>query len=157
MDLSHRLGRVRPLPQRSSVSILLSAVLLSAFSQAPGHASMQYSLSEETKSALNEAPQVQDQILGSLEMLFGSPQHPSYLRTKEWIDGEFDPNHAEAAADAGGTGELTEGETAAVKDDNKVRFREQLEKVSRRDYAGLASFKSAPHLSEKVAAIVGDK
>jgi mono/diheme cytochrome c family protein len=90
-------------------------------------------------------------------MLFGTPQNPSILRTKEWVDGEFDPNHSEVAADAGGTGEITEGEMTVVKDDNRIRFSDQLDKVSRRDYQGLTFFKSAPQLSEKVASILGDK
>ncbi|HEV8112776.1 MAG TPA: cytochrome c [Planctomycetota bacterium] len=136
---------------------LALAGLLASCDHAPGHAPMHYTLSTATKTSLASAPEVQDQILGSLEMLFGTPQNPSYLRTKDWADAEFDPNHAELAADAGGTGELAESEMNGVKADNLVRFRSQLEQVARRDYAGLAEFKSAPHLSDRVAAIVADK
>jgi mono/diheme cytochrome c family protein len=117
---------------------------------------MRYTLGDATREALSSAPAAQEQILGGLELCFGTPQHPAYVRSKEWIDSEFDPNHPEAAADAGGTGEVTDGERAAIREDNLVRFRKELEKVARRDYRGIAGFRSAPDLSKRVAAIVAD-
>jgi hypothetical protein len=155
MDPSHRTDRVSARSSAASLGLALAGLLASC-DHAPSHAPMHYTLSTATKTSLASAPEVQDQMLGSLEMLFGTPQNPSYLRTKDWVDAEFDPNHAELAADAGGTGEVSESEMNGVKADNLVRFKGELEQVARRDYAGLADFKSAPHLSERVAAIVAD-
>jgi mono/diheme cytochrome c family protein len=160
MDPSLRTGRGRlRQPAIPGVSTLgfLAAALLSGCDYQPGHAPMRYGLADATKEALASAPSSQEQILGGLELLFGTPQHPAYLRTKEWIDAEFDPNHAELAADAGGTGELTDGERAAVREDNLVRFRAQLEQVAKRDYQGLANFKSSPDLSKRISAVVADE
>src|SRR5262249_3413571 len=98
MDPSHRIRRAparttsipRQDPPRPPGGIptgafgLAAAVLLTACGYEPGHASLTYALSEATRDSLHAAPEVQDQILGSLEMLFGTPQNPSYLRTKEW-------------------------------------------------------------------------
>src|SRR5580765_2843246 len=129
MDPSPRTGR-GPFPLG-----VLAASILGACDR-PTHAPMRYSLGDATKEALASAPAVQEQILGSLELLFGTPQHPAYVRTKDWIDSEFDPNHPEAAADGGGTGEITDGERAAIREDNLVRFRSQLERVAKKDYRG---------------------
>ena len=108
------------------------------------------------RRASRARPAAQEQILGSLELLFGTPQNPAFVRTKDWIDSDFDPNHPELPADSGGTGEISEGERAAIREDNLARFRSQLEKVAKRDYRGLDSFRSAPDLSSRVAAIVAD-
>jgi mono/diheme cytochrome c family protein len=144
-------------PFATAVLGLAAATLVSACGYPPRHAPLAYTLSEATRESLHGAPEVQDQILGSLEMLFGTPQNPSYLRTKEWLDAELDPNHAEKAADAGGTGELSESERAAVQADNRMRFASQLERVARGDYEELDFFKSAPDLSRRVASILADK
>ena len=150
MDPSPRTGRGR-LPLG-----VLAASILGACDRPPTHAPMRYALGDATKEALASAPAAQEQILGSLELLFGTPQNPAYVRSKDWIDSDFDPNHPEAAADGGGTGEVTDGERAAIREDNLVRFRAQLEKVAQRDYHGIAAFRSAPDLSKRVSAIVAD-
>jgi len=135
-------------------SLLLA--LLGGCDHAPGHAPMRYSLAESTKTALPDDPLVQDQIGGALEMFFGTPQNPGFLRTAEWIDGDFDPNHPDLAADGGGSGELTEEQTKELRAENAHRFAPQLAKIARGDYAGLARFRAAPELSRDVARIVAD-
>jgi mono/diheme cytochrome c family protein len=135
---------------------ILATLFLGACDYHPTHAPMRYALGDATKEALESTPAAQEQILGSLELLFGTPQNPAYVRTKDWVDSDYDPNHPEAAADSGGTGELSEGERTAIREDNLVRFRSQLEKVARRDYRGLAFFRTAPDLSNRVAAMVAD-
>ena len=160
MDPSPRIGRGRLRRRATSGSIplgLLASLLLSACDYQPSHAPMRYALGDTTKESLESAPAAQEQILGSLELLFGTPQNPAYVRTKDWIDSDFDPNHPDLAADSGGSGEITDGEREAIRADNLVRFHSQLEKVAKRDYAGLASFRSAPDLSARVAAIVADE
>ncbi len=159
MDPSPCTGRTRRRPLEFAASIPLGpllAGLLFGCTYDPGHAPMSYSLSESSRSALEDSPQVQDQVRGALELMFGTPQNPIYLRTGEWIRNEFDPDHPELAADGGGTGELSEAEIAELRADNRRRFARQLEKVARREYAGLSGFKSAPVLSRSVAAIVAD-
>lgn len=118
---------------------------------------MRYSLSESTVESLEESPLVQDQIGGALEMFFGTPQNPGYLRISEWIEGDFDPNFPALPADGGGSGELSESQWGTLRADNARRFATQLDQVARGEYAGLARFRSAPELSESVAAVLSDE
>ena len=118
---------------------------------------MRYSLSRSTRESLEDSPRVQDQIAGTLESFFGTPQNPGFLRTAEWIDEDFDPNYPASAADDGGSGELTESQMEELRKDNARRFAGKLERVARGDYAGLADFRSAPDLSESVASILADE
>jgi len=118
---------------------------------------MRYTLSAASRTTLEASPEVQDHILGSLEMLFGTPQHPGYLRSQEWIDASFDPNHPERASDDGGSGELSEAEMAEVLADNRTRFARELEAIGRGARVDPTDYRrSAPDLSERIANIVAD-
>jgi mono/diheme cytochrome c family protein len=159
MDSSLRFGRaLRRLAFGRSASSVGGLILLAlaGCDQAPGHAPLRYSLSQSTKTALEDSPLVQDQIAGALEMLFGTPQNPGFQRTAQWIEDDFDPNHPASAADDGGSGELTEAQWEAVRADNARRFSEQLARVERGEYAGLASFRAAPELAASVDSILSD-
>ena len=72
----------------------------------------------ENEALLDDAT-AQAHIRGSLEMLFGTPSAPGYLRPEEWIDAEYDPNH--------GSSELSDEEWEALQADNESRFSRQLE------------------------------
>lgn len=67
----------------------------------------------------------QAQLAGALEMLFGTPGAPGYLRPEEWIDDEYDPN--------AGSYELSEAEWEEVVEDNRRAFRIQLAQLAARD------------------------
>lgn len=118
---------------------------------------MRYSLSESTKESLKGSPLVQDQIGGALEMFFGTPQNPGFLRTSAWIEEDFDPNFPGLPADGRGSGELSESQWESLRADNARRFAKQLAQVARGEYAGLAKFRSAPELSESVGSILSEE
>ena len=117
---------------------------------------MRYSLSESTEASLEDSPLVQDQIAGALESYFGTPQNPGFLRTSEWIDQDFDPNFPSLPEDSGGSGEISESQGEELRADNARRFAGKLAQVAQGNYAGLAHFRSAPDLSERVESILAD-
>jgi mono/diheme cytochrome c family protein len=123
----------------------------------PRFASMRYSLNKASVQDLATAPDAQDHILGSLEMLFGTPTNPSFALTKEWKDESFDPNHPLAKKDDNGGGEFSDAEIAAMRTDNQRRFAEELALVAKRDYAAMRPQKSAPVLQHEIDTLVEDK
>jgi mono/diheme cytochrome c family protein len=77
----------------------------------------------------------QENIAGSLAMLFGAPTNPRYLRTSEWVDEGFDPNWPSyAVGDDGGSGEFSEDELAALWADNRRDFARELALVEGGEY-----------------------
>ena len=111
---------------------------------------LHYSLSEDTL-ALDEygrpivPGKVREHILGSLEMLFGSPAHPQYMLLAEWADAGFDPNYPQFPADDMGSGEL-DGEWDAIVADNTRRFAEQLAHIDAGEYESVKTPRGAPDL-----------
>jgi mono/diheme cytochrome c family protein len=118
---------------------------------------MQYSLNPDSVEALSAAPEVQAHLLGSLEMLFGTPANPGYLLTKEWADDSFNPNHPNYAKDDNGSGEFDEVRLAALRDDNKRCFAEELALVAQRRYAEIKAQKAAPILQHQLEVLIADK
>ena len=160
MDSSLRLGRASGRPASGRTPSIVGGFVLLALDgcdYVPAHAPMRYSLSRSTQESLADSPVVQDQIGGTLESFFGTPQNPGFLRTAEWIDEDFDPNYPAAASDDGGSGELSESQMEELRADNARRFAGKLEQAARGEYAGLAEFRSAPDLSASVESILADE
>jgi len=105
----------------------------------PATPTVHYSLSPNT-TAVDEsgAPIVplaeQAHIAGSLEMLFGTPTSPRFMRTAQWVDDGFDPNWPTYAADDQGGGEFSEDELAAIHADNERDFARQLAAIDEGRY-----------------------
>lgn len=118
---------------------------------------MRYSLNPNSIQALSDAPDVQDHLLGSLEMLFGTPGNPSYVLTAEWKDDSFNPNHPNSKKDDNGSGELSETDLAAIRSDNQRRFAEELALVAKRQYSAIRPQKTAPILQHELEVLIQDK
>jgi mono/diheme cytochrome c family protein len=115
-----------------------------------------FSLSHETRAVDEDGvPKiplaVQDQIQGSLEMLFGTPSHPQYLLLTEWIDKSFDPNWPTYAVGDMGSGEFDEEDVASFAVGNKRRMRLQLAAIADGRYEDVTAPDHAPDLEEKWA------
>jgi mono/diheme cytochrome c family protein len=115
-----------------------------------------YELSAETRSVDEQTGQptvplaVQDQIAGSLEMLFGTPAHPRYLRTADWIGEGYDPNYPQyPVEDPGGGGEISDGLAAQIQGDNGWRFQRQLAAIDAGRYEDVEVVDSMPDLAEE--------
>lgn len=108
---------------------------------------MRFHLNAATVEALSDEPAVGDQILGGLEMLFGTPARPRYLLLPDWKDDGYDPNYPDAAADDGGSGEFTEEHVAAMRADNQRAFARQLEAITQGRAADVPRVKAAPALA----------
>ncbi len=115
---------------------------------------MRFHLNDATVAALESDPAVQDQIQGGLEMLFGTPQNPRFLRTAEWVDDGFDPNHPNAAADDGGSGEITEARAAELRADNRRAFARELDLIAKGRYADVQPQKALPGLNRDYRALL---
>jgi mono/diheme cytochrome c family protein len=100
-----------------------------------------FGLSEETLRVDDSGepvvpPEVRDHIRGSLEMLFGTPSNPHYLRSAEWIDEGYDPNYPQyPVEDPGGSGEIDEGALEALQESNALHFHRQLAAIEARRWA----------------------
>lgn len=117
---------------------------------------MRYSLNDATITALEDSPEVADHILGSLEMMFGTPQNPNYMLLKEWKDSTYNPNHPNNKKDDNGTGEISAADLAAIQADNKRHFAHELALIDQRQYAAVRAQKAAPVLERQYRAIVAD-
>jgi mono/diheme cytochrome c family protein len=90
----------------------------------------------------------QGQILGALEMLYGTPKQPRFLMLSEWADEGYDPNEPSWAADDGGSGEIDAAEFERIIEDNARVFRPQLKAIAAGDYDAVVPFRGAPRLQE---------
>ncbi len=88
----------------------------------------------------------QAHLLGALEMLFGTPQAPGYLRTEEWIDDDYDPNHADL--------ELSDEQWQEVVTDNRRAFAGELARIAERDFKSVLPPREALDLQEEWNAFV---
>lgn len=57
----------------------------------------------------------QDHLRGALDMLFGTPRNPGYLRLEDWVDEGYDPNWPR-----------TEAEYEAIAADNEARYADEI-------------------------------
>ena len=145
---------------RQSPRAVLAVLLLlagAACSEDPGAAPRQYALSAETVEALADNPEAQARILGTLEMLFGTPQQPSYMVTAEWLDEGYDPNWPWYAADDGGSGEFGEERAEELIAGNRRRFAKELALVDEERYEELGGLRGAPRLEESWGLLLGER
>jgi len=112
--------------RRLGTAVVIAAGLFSfGCDMQPTDAPREYKLSESVIEELESFPfgaREQGQLLGSLEMLFGTPEAPGYLSTSEWLDEGFNPNYPWYAADDNGSGSLTEKDKEQIRAGNAVRF-----------------------------------
>ena len=93
------LQRTRRLDAASDCAGLLLGIARRRAATSRGHAPMRYSLErvDRTQRSAERRP-VQDQILGGLEMLFGTPAEPGLpAAPRSGSTSDFDPNHPELA------------------------------------------------------------
>jgi mono/diheme cytochrome c family protein len=86
---------------------------------------LRYSLNEraiEQKEDLARDRVAQDHLRGALEMLYGTPSNPGYLRLAEWIDDDYDPNWGDL--------ELSDEEVEAIHEENRRRYAGALEAIA---------------------------
>lgn len=140
----------------AALFVMALSLSMSACGFEPKSAPMRYSLSSATVKELEDAPDVRDHLQAALEMLFGTPQNPSYMLAKEWKDDSFNPNHPRNKKDDNGSGELSESDLAAITGDNKRRFATELALIDKRQYADILPQKAAPILQRDFAALVAD-
>jgi len=161
MPSDHRIRSSSPrgLPYLRPATVLAGASLL-AFSVAcqfePSRPVLRFQLSEATRALDDDGEpkiplEVQDHIRGSLEMLFGTPQNPQYMRLQEWIDASFDPNWPSYAADDQGSGEFSDERLEELQADNARAFARQLAAIEAGDYAKVEPPDWAPDLERKWA------
>lgn len=100
----------------------------------PEAAPRNLALNDQTVAALAEAPEVRSQVLGALEMLYGTAAEPGYMLTADWFDEGYDPNYPTYAEGDAGSGSVSEGQLAAIHADNEVRFSEQLAAIAEGRY-----------------------
>jgi mono/diheme cytochrome c family protein len=96
-------------------------------------------------------PMVQDQIRGSLEMLFGTPSNPGYMLLTEWQDAGFNPNWPNYAADDNGSGEFGEADIEDFARGNRRRLARPLAAIDAGRYEDVVVPDSAPALAAEWA------
>lgn len=128
--------------RRLTTALLCTAGLLtSSCGMQPTDAPRSYKLSSSVVEELNDAgfrPREQGQLLGSLEMLFGTPQDPGYLLTTAWFDDGFNPNYPSWPDGENGSGSVTDEQFDAIIAGNQVRFADVLAAIEAEDFAGVA-------------------
>jgi mono/diheme cytochrome c family protein len=130
--------------RKRSGSFTLAATALVAAALAckvdPKKPTIHYALSDTTREIGADGEpvvplDVQDQIFGSLAMLFGTPSNPQYLRTADWIDEKFDPNWPRYEKGDDGSGEISvEDQEQRLWPDNQRAFHRQLAAIEAGHY-----------------------
>jgi mono/diheme cytochrome c family protein len=108
---------MRTMRSTSLLALGLGGLLAGCDYIAPGTPVVEHDLNPyalEANEVLETDTAAQAQLFGALEMLFGTPSAPGYMRTEEWIDDEHDPNRGDL--------ELSEEEWERVVEDNRGRF-----------------------------------
>lgn len=122
----------------------------------PKKAVVHYNLADATREVGPDGEpvvplDVQDHIQGSLEMLFGTPSNPQFMRLKEWIDASYDPNWPSYAKEDNGGGEISaEDQEKRLWPDNERAFRRQLAMIEAGKYDQVVIAEQwAPDLMDK--------
>jgi len=76
------------------------------------------------------------QLLGALEMLFGTPAAPGYLLTADWYDDDFDPNNP-LPEDQGGTGSVSDAQWKSIRAGNAARFKDVIKAIEDGEYSSV--------------------
>jgi mono/diheme cytochrome c family protein len=101
--------------------------------------------------------EVQDHILGSLGMLFGTPSNPQYLRLEDWIDDGYNPNYPSWPDDDDGSGEFGDDALEVVWSGNERAFRRQLELIGEERYDEVAAPETAPDLARSWVELLAER
>jgi mono/diheme cytochrome c family protein len=102
---------------RPVLLLVAFGTLVTACELTDDRAEIAFSLNEKIlaeNGALARDPKAQAHISGALEMLFGTPDAPGYMRPEQWIDDGFDPNF--------GQDELGEEHLARIWEENEEHF-----------------------------------
>ena len=138
-------------PSTKAGAALLLATLPLSCKLDPKAPELEYELNVsavEANAALAEDPNAQANLEGALEMLFGTPSAPGYMRLEDWIDDEYDPNE--------GSLELTDEEYEAVTDGNRKEFSQQLTAIQDGRFEDVREPIAAPGLWESWQAMLED-
>jgi mono/diheme cytochrome c family protein len=139
-----------PLCGALSAAVLASACQLDS-SEEPARPVIHYSLSAATRALGDDGEpavplDVQANLEGSLEMLFGSPAHPQFMLLDEWKEAGFDLNWPQYAQGDQGSGEFSEQDVADMQADNQRVFRTNLRHIEAGEYELVAVHSWAPDL-----------
>lgn len=144
---------------RQNASLASAVLLLGAVAgcENPPSPGLSYELNENIvsneESDLYNADLARDrvaraQLLGALEMLFGTPTGPGYLLPEDWIDEEFDPNWGDFL--------LTDAQWEEVVADNRRALRKELEGIARGNFGDVKAPREALGLQERWGEYVAD-
>lgn len=118
--------QTNPTYRRNTAGLLLCSLALGAVASCdmnPGHAPIEWSLSQQTHDQFEEAgipPSAEAHLSGALGLMFGEAEHPYFLQTEDMLDDEFYPND-------GGKAELSEEVLDELRHDNRLRrFKSQI-------------------------------
>lgn len=112
-------------------------LVLGACGYEPTSAPREYSLNEAVVEELEDArfgEGEKGQLLGALNMLFGTPAAPKYLVTNEWLDDGFNPNWPQYPAGDNGSGSITEEQWDGIVAGNLKRFDAALKLIEKRNF-----------------------
>lgn len=123
----------------------------------PQAADRQYGLSGSNTAELEGAADVQAQVLGALEMLYGTPKEPQFMLTSEWLDDGYNPNWPTYASDDNGGGEFDDDQLDALYADNATRFAEAIALIEAGEYDDVASTYMPQALAENWQGLLLDR
>jgi mono/diheme cytochrome c family protein len=112
------------------------------------HFSLNATIMAENEYLLDDTT-AQEHLRGGLEFLFGTPSHPSFLVTPEWVDDGFDPN-------GWGYNEMSDEEFDALKAGNRKAFRQQITAIETGDFEGVRHTRYADDLWAEWQALLAD-
>lgn len=145
--------------RRSTASLIAAASLLltAGCDFEPTSATRHYALSESNASELADLPDVQAQVLGALEMLYGTPSDPQFMLTSDWLDDGYNPNWPQYPADDNGGGDFSDEELDALYADNASRFAEALALVESKEYEEVLGAYLPAALKENYSNLLRDR
>jgi mono/diheme cytochrome c family protein len=129
----------------------------------PDRPVVHYSLSDATRALDKDTGEalvpedVQANVAGSLEMLFGSAEHPQYLLLDEWKEAGFDLNWPTYAKDDQGSGEFDETGMAELEKDNARYFRLNLALIDAGEYERVTVQSWSPDLQRTWTDLLASK
>lgn len=106
--------------------------MLGACGFEPAAPPREYALTDATRAAFADDPEVLTQFEAGLLAAFGPPAEPRYASFGE--DAELDPNRPDLARGAGGSGEMDERERAAIRAENRAAFARQIAALERAEF-----------------------
>lgn len=128
--------------RRLGTAILCAASFLGwSCGEQPSASAREYKLSESVVAELEGAgfrAREQGQVLGALEMLFGTTAAPGYLVTNAWLDEGFNPNWPQYALGDNGSGSVSPAQLDEIMAGNQVRFADVLAEIEAENFAGVA-------------------